>query len=296
MEPLRQTPADPFAPFEWRLANGRSLTLGPQAQLIGILNVTPDSFSDGGAHLNREDAMRQADRMIAEGAAIIDIGGESTRPGAPPLSAGEEQGRVLPIIEWLAADRDALISVDTWRAETARLALRAGAHIVNDIWGLQKDGEIAAEIARSGAGAILMHNGRERERNRDVLADQSTYLARSLSLAREAGIRDHAVVLDPGFGFAKDPDENLELIFFFDALHQFGRPLVVGASRKRFIGHVTGGEAPMRDLGTAAANVIARMKGAALFRVHNVAVNREALAMADAVLDAGRALESRPGR
>ena len=279
---------DAFAGLSWRLAHGRSLQLGRKSVIMGVLNVTPNSFSDGGLHLAPEVALARAAKMREEGAAIIDVGGESTRPGAEPVSAGEEQDRVLPVIEALTGEGGFLISVDTYRAATAHLALAAGAHIVNDIWGFHKEPEIAAVAANARAGCVLMHTGRERERSRDVVADQFDFLGKSLEIARAAGIEGEAIVLDPGFGFAKDPDENLELLAFFDRLHALGQPLVCGTSRKRFIGHVTGRDVDNRDIGTAATSVVARMKGAAIFRVHDVATNRDALAIADAVIEAGR--------
>lgn len=251
---------------------------------MGILNVTPDSFSDGGAFDVPERALDQARRMVAEGAAIVDVGGESTRPGAAPVSAAEEQDRVLPIIAALAQTGDALISVDTYREDTARLAVAAGAHIVNDVWGAQREPGIARVAAETGAGLVLMHTGRDREKLPDVIEDQFVFLRRSLDIARDAGVQDAQVVLDPGFGFAKDADENLQLMARFSELAQLGHPLLAGTSRKRFVGHVTGRDAADRDVGTAATSVILRMQGAHIFRVHNVAINVDALAFADAML------------
>ncbi|MBL8581122.1 MAG: dihydropteroate synthase [Rhizobiaceae bacterium] len=268
----------------WHLAHGRHLDLGARGLVMGILNVTPDSFSDGGLFDTTERALDQARRMIAEGAAIIDIGGESTRPGAAPTAAEEEQARVLPVIAALAAERETLISVDTYREETARKAIAAGAHIVNDVWGLQREPALARVAAEYGAGLVVMHTGRERDKEADVIADQFAFLGRSLEIADEAGVDRSAIVLDPGFGFAKDPDENFALIARFGELAAFGLPLIVGTSRKRFIGHATGREASARDAATAATSAVLRLKGAALFRVHDVAINVDALAIADAIL------------
>lgn len=277
---------EPFAAFEWRLAHGRSVTLGSRAVIMGIVNVTPDSFSDGGRLDGVEAAVKAAMRMHRQGAAIIDIGGESTRPGAAETDALQEQARVLPVIEALAGHPSMLISVDTWRADTARKAVEAGAHIVNDVWGLQKDPKIAGVIARCGAGCVIMHTGRERERNRDVIADQHAFLSVSLEIARKAGIASDRIVLDPGFGFAKEAEENLELLAGMEHLLGLGQPLLTGTSRKRFIGAVTGRAVSRRDVATAATSVVARMKGSAVFRVHDVPKNRDALAIADAVLEA----------
>lgn len=270
----------------WQLARGRHLDLGPKALVMGILNVTPNSFSDGGQFDTFDKALAQARLMIGEGAAIVDVGGESTGPRAVPVSAEEEQARVLPVIEALAGLDGALISIDTYRAETARLAIAAGAHIINDVWGLQREPAIARVAAETGAGLIIMHTGREREKLPDVIADQFFFLEKSLGIARSAGVGDDQILLDPGFGFAKETaEDNLDLMARFSELHAFGFPLVAGTSRKRFIGHVTGrGDGAARAAGTAATSVILRLKGAALFRVHDVAINVDALAFADAML------------
>lgn len=268
----------------WLLAHGRHLDLGGKALVMGVLNVTPDSFSDGGLFGTAQSALAEARLMVDQGAAIVDVGGESTRPGAQSVTATEEQRRVLPVIEALAAEASCLISIDTYREETARLAVAAGAHIVNDVWGVQREPDIARLAAETGAGLVIMHTGREREKLADVIADQFRFLGRSLEIAEASGVERGRIVLDPGFGFAKDPDENLDLMARFEELHGFGLPLLVGTSRKRFIGHMTGRDADQRDIGTAATSVILRLKGAALFRVHNVAVNMDALAFADAML------------
>jgi dihydropteroate synthase len=282
-----------FQPKTWRLAHGRELTLGPKAVIVGVLNVTPDSFSDGGAFLAADAAIAQARAMVAEGADIIDVGGESTKPSAVPISAAEEQARVMPVVEELVADGAALVSIDSYRAETARLAVNAGAHIVNDVWGLQRDPALAALAAETGAGLIVMHTGRERAKKPDVIEDQLFFLTRSLEIAKAAGIADERIVLDPGFGFAKETaEENFALMARFEALHQLGMPVMAGTSRKRFIGAATGREAAERGAGTAATSAILRLKGAALFRVHDVAINRDALAVADAMLTAARPSEA----
>lgn len=255
---------------------------------MGILNVTPDSFSDGGQLISPEDVVRRAGSMIADGAAILDIGGESTRPGADPVDAETEQGRVLPAI---AAVREALpgaiVSIDTYRADTAHKAVEAGAHVVNDVWGLQREPGIAEIAAESGAGLCIMHTGREREKLADVIDDQLVFFETSLAIAARAGVRDEQIVLDPGFGFAKDADENFALMARFKALHALGYPILVGTSRKRFIGQATGREtAADRDVGTAATTALLRAAGAAVFRVHDVAINHDALAIADAMITA----------
>jgi len=278
----------------WQLAHGRYLDLGPKAVVVGILNVTPDSFSDGGLFIAPEKALEQARRMVAEGAAIIDIGGESTRPGFAPITAEEEQGRVLPVIAALAASGEALISVDTYREDTARLGVAAGAHIVNDVWGLQREPGIARVAAETGAGLVIMHTGRERQKLPDVIEDQLLFLRRSLEIARAGNVADSQIVLDAGFGFAKETaEENLDLMARFSELQALGYPLMAGTSRKRFIGNATGREPGERAAGTAATSVILRLKGADLFRVHDVAINVDALAVTDAML--ARETELPPG-
>ncbi|ESX15748.1 dihydropteroate synthase [Mesorhizobium sp. M1148] len=276
----------------WQLAHGRHLDLGEKAIVVGILNVTPDSFSDGGLFITHDQAVVQAHRMVEEGAAVIDIGGESTRPGASPVAPEEEQARILPVIAALAGSGEALMSVDTYREETARLAVAAGAHIVNDVWGLQREPGIARVAAETGAGLVIMHTGRERQKLPDVIADQFLFLKASLEIARRSGVADDHIVLDAGFGFAKETaEENLDLMARFSELKELGFPLMAGTSRKRFIGTVTGREAGARAAGTAATSVILRLKGADLFRVHDVAINMDALAVADAML-----AREKPGR
>ncbi|MCO5071235.1 MAG: dihydropteroate synthase [Rhizobiaceae bacterium] len=270
---------------QWHLAHGRQLELGATARIMGVLNVTPDSFSDGGRFGSLDRAVEQAQRMIEEGADIIDVGGETTKPGSHAISASEEQMRVLPVIEALAGNTDGLISIDTYRADTARLAVSAGAHIVNDIWGLQKEPDIATIAAETRAGLVIMHNGRGRTLEQDAIADQIGFLQKSLRIAREAGVASDSIVLDPGFGFAKETTEmNLDLMARLEELHTLGFPLLVGTSRKRFIGTITGREPNERDVGTAATSVLLRLKGASVFRVHNVAFNRDALKMVDAIM------------
>lgn len=278
-----------FSPVSWPLAHGRALELRRKAVIMGVLNVTPDSFSDGGRYARIDAAVSQAQRMAREGAAIIDIGGESTRPGGAAIDAAEEQRRILPVIEALAAQAEILLSVDTYREETARLALAAGAHIINDVWGLQREPLLARLAAQSGAGLVIMHTGRDRQKLSDPIADQKAFLSRSLEIAQQAGVKTDHILLDPGFGFAKETaEENLQLMARLGELFAFERPLLVGVSRKRFIGEITGRDSPdARDAGTAAASVVLRLQGAAVFRVHDVATNADALAVADAMIARG---------
>ncbi len=268
----------------WQAAHGRSLKLDGRGRIMAIVNATPDSFSDGGRYLAADQAFSHAIKCVEEGADIIDIGGESTRPGAADVTESEEQDRILPVIEKLVRESDVLISVDTYRASTAKRAIEAGAHIVNDVFGLQKDADMAAVVAATGAGVCIMHTGRERQKLDDVIEDQFAFLGISLEIASKAGIARGAIVLDPGFGFAKDTDENVELMARFGELDPFGLPILAGTSRKRFVGSLTGRDvATDRDIGTAATTAILRMAGASVFRVHNVAMTRDTLAIADAV-------------
>lgn len=270
----------------WQLAHGRSLEIGGKAVIMGILNVTPDSFSDGGHYVSTDAALNQAQKMVEEGAAIIDVGGESTRPDAEPVDPREEQARVLPVIAALRERLDVVLSIDTYRAETARLAVEAGAHIVNDVHGLQREPDIAELAASTGAGLVIMHTGRGREKRPDVIDDQMVFLRHSLEIAARAGVADGQIVLDPGFGFAKDADENVRLIKRFAELLELPFPWMVGTSRKRLLGSITGRDPQNRDPGTAVTSAILRLAGADIFRVHNVAMNKDALALADTLLAA----------
>lgn len=270
---------------QWQLAHGKTLELGAQAVIMGILNVTPDSFSDGGHYVQADMALKQARQMIETGARIIDVGGESTRPNAESVDAATEQKRVLPIIKILAEMDNCIISVDTYRAETAKLAIEAGAHIVNDVWGLHREPDIAHIARETGAGLVLMHTSRERKCLDDPIDDQRAFFKKSIEIAHRAGIADHQIVLDPGFGFTRSLDEDIELLARFKEMAQFTYPILVGTSRKRFIGKISNiSEPSQRDVTTSATSVALRLDGAAIFRVHNVEVNAQALAVADIIL------------
>lgn len=273
-----------FEPRKWSLAHHKTLQLGASSILMGILNVTPDSFSDGCVNLSNHSVLSTAKEMLAQNAHILDVGGESTRPGATAVDADVEQARVLPVIERLAADTAALISIDSYRANTAEQALKAGAHIINDIWGLQKDRDMAKVAADYGAGVCIMHNGRDRAQADDIIEDQLAWFGRSIDIAIGAGIHDDQIMLDPGFGFAKDERQNIELMARFSELLDLGFPLMVGTSRKRFIGALTRKDVDQRDVGTAATSAYLRLHGASLFRVHDVDKNADALAIIDATI------------
>lgn len=285
----------PFEPRDWTLAHGRTLRLGPEGLIMAIINVTPDSFSDGGVNAVGDAAIANALRAVKAGAAIVDVGGESTRPNAAEVTAAEEQARVLPVIEALAANCDIAISVDTYRAETAHKAIAAGAHIVNDVHGLQREPEIAGVATETGAGLVIMHTGRGREKLADPMEDQFEFLNRSLAIAVAAGVRSEQIVLDPGFGFNKETaGENLEIMTRFPELQALGYPLLAGTSRKRFLGTITGRDPADRGVATAATTALLRVAGAAIFRVHDVAFNVDAVKVTDAMLNAARSGKGDP--
>lgn len=251
--------------------------------VMGILNVTPDSFSDGGLWTERYAALRQAGRMAEEGAAIIDIGGESTRPGHTPVSAEDEAARVLPIVEAVKRETGLPVSIDTYKAEVARAALEAGADMVNDIWGLRRDGgEMAALIAGTGAACCLMHN-RERAEYADFMADMLSDLRETLAIADRAGIARSSIVLDPGIGFGKTYEQNLIAMNRLDELLAFGCPVLLAASRKSVIGLTLDLPADERMEGTIATTVAGVLRGAAFVRVHDVKENLRAARMALAI-------------
>lgn len=258
--------------------------------IMGIVNVTPDSFSDGGLFLDRDAAVAQGRRLAEEGADILDIGGESTRKDAAPVSEDEERRRVLPVVEALRAT-GALISIDTMKASVAAAAIDAGAHIVNDVRGLQGDPDMAATAARYGAGVVAMHNpgvlGSADPIPGDPIRACSVYFERTLAIARRAGVDEDRLVLDPGFGFGKTPEQNLEILARLAELDSLGLPLLVGTSRKSFIGRVTGRESADRLIGTLVTSVVAALAGAAILRVHDVAAHVEAMRMAAAIRTAG---------
>jgi dihydropteroate synthase len=267
------------------LSDGRFLTLGRKASIMGILNVTPDSFSDGGAYWTVEAALTHARQMIVDGADIIDIGGESTRPGADPVTLTEELDRVLPVVEGLRAQGVIQpISIDTTKAEVADRAIRAGASIINDVSGLQRDKEIAAVAAQHRVPLIAMHWDRDRDQDGDIIDDIERYFGRSIAAAEMAGIGKERIILDPGFGFAKSLADNYQILGRLSALREMGYPLLVGTSRKSMIGRLLGAIASERLAGTLATSVIAYGAGAHIFRVHDVRANRDALRVAEAAL------------
>lgn len=282
----------------WQIAHGKSLPIGERTLIMGILNVTPDSFSDGGEFFSLDKALAHAEQMIAEGADIIDVGGESTRPGgAAIVSAEEETKRVVPVIGELAKRFDIPISVDTTKAAVARASLDAGATIVNDISALRFEPEVADEVARAGAGLVLMHSrGAPGELHGlspvpDIIAEVTTSLRRSIGIAEQRGVRRESIVIDPGIGFGKSQEQNVELVAKIDqiiaAFPDF--PLLIGTSRKSFLGRILADKAGTPALpdqrlhATLASTVAAVLKGAHVVRVHDVKAAVEALKTTDAV-------------
>ncbi|WJW80037.1 dihydropteroate synthase [Bartonella sp. TP] len=271
----------------WRVGNNFSLDLDKSPIIMGILNITPDSFSDAGSYMSPKASISHAKTMIQQGADIIDIGGESTRPGAEPISAQTEQTRILPIVKTLLQDFTAILSIDTYNHSTAAAALALGAHIINDVYGLQKAPQMAEIVANFKAGIVIMHTNRERVPHRDIIEDQKFFFDKSLTIAAKAGIQKEAIVLDPGFGFGKDYIHNMALFTRIGELAAFGYPLLAGISRKKSLGRLKHGNAAQSvdmDVATSVLSVLLRERGFSIFRVHNVAVNCQALAVADAWL------------
>ena len=289
--------------FTWRLRT-RSLPLGRRTLVMGILNVTPDSFSDGNRFMQPVAALEQAKRLLDDGADLIDLGGESTRPNSTPVEAEEEQARVLPVLHAILKARpDAIVSVDTYHASTAHCVCEVGAEVVNDVSGLLWDPAMADVLAKYQPGAVLMHTrGAPRMWNTlpplphaDILPMVVSGLAHSLMLARTAGMQRANIVIDPGFGFGKLGDENFSLLAQLHHLAAFDMPILAGISRKRFLtAHLENPSADQRLGATVAANVAAIFCGAHLLRVHDVAAARAAAAVADRVLDAAQPGDKQP--
>jgi dihydropteroate synthase len=255
--------------------------------VMGILNVTPDSFSDGGRFLDPGAAIEHARRMVAEGADVIDVGAESTRPygTATPVSLSEEVRRLEPVLASVAG-LGVPISIDTMKAQVAARALAAGASIVNDVWGLQRDPDMAGVVARHGVPVIMMHNRESADPAIDIMADIAGFFTRSLELAARAGIAHECMVLDPGIGFGKTPEQSITALARLDQLAAFGLPLLVGASRKRFIDKVSPAPPDRRLGGSLAAHLLAVAAGACIIRTHDVAETVQAFRVAAAIRDA----------
>ena len=272
------------SPARELLCRDRRLILDGTPHIVGILNVTDDSFFDGGHHNALPAAVSHARLLIAEGASVIDVGGQSTRPGYVEVGPDEEICRIVPVIRELVRHTAAPISIDTYHASVAAAALAAGAHLVNDIHGLQRDPAMAGVIARHGAAAILMHNDPDfRDTPGDVIEKIKTFLARTLAIAAAAGIDPERIILDPGIGFAKTQPQNLEILARLGELHALGHPILLGASRKTVISHVLDLPPDERLEGTLAITALAVAQGVQFHRVHDVRANHRAALMAAAL-------------
>ncbi|WP_026073785.1 dihydropteroate synthase [Acetivibrio cellulolyticus] len=259
------------------------LPIGEKTYIMGILNITPDSFSDGGKYSNTESAVKRAKHMIENGADIIDIGGESTRPGYQPVDAIEEINRVVPVVDILSKELNVPISVDTSKAIVADKALKAGAHIINDVWGLQKDAELAEVVAKYGAGVVMMHNQEGREYH-ELMGDIVKFLRNSIDIAEKTGVRRENMVVDPGIGFGKNLDHNLEVMRRLKELSTLNLPVLIGTSRKSLIGNILDLPVDERLEGTSATVTLGIANGADFVRVHDVKEMARVARMTDAMV------------
>lgn len=268
------------------MLNRHTLEIGRRTLVMGILNVTPDSFSDGGVYNETERAVNQALEMIHNGADIIDIGGESTRPGHAVVPLEEELSRVIPVIQALVRHPDCTvpISIDTYKAETARRALEAGAELVNDVWGLQREPEIAKVAAAYNAPVIMMHNQHGTHYDQDMIEVMKQFFKVSVGIAKSAGIPDCHIFLDPGIGFGKTPEQNIALMPRLHEFHTLGYPILLGTSRKSMIGKILDLPASERVEGTVATSVFGVVQGVEIIRVHDIKENFRAVRVADAMI------------
>lgn len=264
----------------------KEFKLGERTYIMGILNVTPDSFSDGGKFNEIDSAVKQAKKLVEEGADIIDIGGESTRPGAEFVSEEEEIRRVVPIIEAIKREVDITISIDTYKSKTAEAAVKAGADIINDVWGAKYDSNIANIAAKYNVPIILMHNRDKGIPYTDLMEDVISDLQASINIALEAGVKKENIILDPGIGFAKTLEENLEVMNKCERIKEMGYPVLLGTSRKSMIGLTLNLPVDERVEGTVATTVMGIMKGLEFIRVHDVLENKRAAVMTDRILKA----------
>ncbi len=271
----------------------RELVLGERTLIMGILNVTPDSFSDGGRLASPAEAVAEGERLIAAGADLLDVGGESTRPGSDPVTPEEEWQRVIPVIRALAKKIDVPISIDTTKASVAREAIASGAEIINDVSAMRFDAEMPQVAAATGAGIILMHmRGLPKDMQTgslyysDLIEDITVFLRERMAAALAAGVAKESIMVDPGIGFGKTAADNMRILKCLRAFQVLERPILTGMSRKAFIGKVTGGEPRERMEGTAAALTVAIMNGSDLVRVHDVAAMKKVAAMTDAIIRA----------
>ena len=264
----------------------KDLNLAERTHIMGILNVTPDSFSDGGSYTTIDKAVAQALQMVEDGADIIDIGGESTRPGHEPVSDEEEIARIVPVIKAIKEKIQVPISIDTFKATTAEAAIEAGADIINDIWGAKKDPNLAKVVAKHQVPIILMHN-RMTETYDSLMEDMVQDLEESIAIVRAAGVLDQNIILDPGIGFAKSREDDLKVMNQLEQLTAMNYPVLLATSRKRMIGSVLDVPPIERDLGTGATTCLGITKGVHMVRVHNVKLNLDLVKMMDAMLGKG---------
>jgi len=276
----------------YRFRDGKELTIGGRTLVMGILNVTPDSFSDGGRWNTRDEALRHMEEMVQDGADIIDVGAESSRPGFVPMGAAEETERLLPLLEAVLQECPVPVSVDTFKAETARAALAAGADMLNDIWGLQyaeEPGEMVRVAAEADAPVVVMHNQNGTAYDGDIVGEMRAFFERSFALADAAGLARDKIILDPGIGFGKTAEQNMHVMHRMDELISYDGtdyPVLLGASRKSFIGAALGLPVEERMEATGAACVLGIVRGASIVRVHDVKPIARMCRMTDAILGA----------
>ena len=272
-----------LSPGRFLDARGAVLPIGKRPLIMGVVNVTPDSFFEESRHPQASEAVATALRLAGEGADIVDIGGESTRPGHVPVDAEEELARVLPVVSEVSRRVAAPVSIDTSKAKVAEQALAAGARIVNDVWGLARDPAMAATVAAHDAAVVIMHNREKADPALDIVDEIEGFFAKALERATAAGIRRDRIVLDPGIGFGKTFEQNLAILARIDEIVAWGFPVLLGVSRKSFIGRLVPGGPGERLPATIAANVVAALAGVAILRVHDVAVHVQALKIAEAI-------------
>ncbi|MBM7614943.1 dihydropteroate synthase [Alkaliphilus hydrothermalis] len=260
------------------------LELGKKTYIMGILNITPDSFSDGGNYVDLDKAIQHAKEMVEEGADIIDVGGESTRPGAVEVSAEEEISRVLPVVKRLVAEVKVPVSVDTYKAEVAEKVLEAGAHMINDVWGLQRDPEMASVMAKFKKPVVMMHNQHGTEYEGDIMESIADFLSKSIKIALEAGIKNHNIILDPGIGFGKTSEQNMVVMARLGELNKLGYPILLGTSRKSMIGKILDLPPKERVEGTLATTVMGIIQGSDIVRVHDIKENYRTIKVTDAIV------------
>jgi dihydropteroate synthase len=264
-------------------ARGAALPIGKRPLIMGVINVTPDSFFEESRHPKVSDAVTTALRFVAEGADIVDVGGESTRPGHVPINADEELDRALPVVMELSRNIAVPISIDTYKAKVAERALAAGAKIVNDVWGLSRDPAMAATVAAHDAAVVIMHNREKADPSLDIIEALEGFFGKALERAATAGIRKDRIALDPGIGFGKTFEQNLAILARLEEIVELGFPVLLGVSRKSFIGRFVPGGPGERLPATIAANIIAMLAGVSIIRVHDVAAHMQALKIAEAI-------------